>query len=106
MDRIEDPKSDELVIAAIASGMIEMWDVRIQEAFRNLNDDMIVRGFAKANSHYWKFAEAKFIHRRKTVILATRCSNLDGQVFPINEDIIPVHGSCRCIEVPIMNVPY
>ena len=106
MDRIEDPKSDELVIAAIASGMIEMSGLSAYRSFRNLNDDMIVRGFARANSHYWKFAEAKFIIAQKDSHTCDTCFNLDGQVFPIDEDVIPVHGSCRCIEVPIMNVPY
>ena len=106
MEKLEDPKADELIISAIASGMVKMEGLSAYRSFRNINDDMIVRGFARANSHYWKFAEAKFIIAQKDSHTCDTCSNLDGQVFPINEDVIPVHGSCRCIEVPIMNVPY
>lgn len=106
MEKLEEPKSDDLIVAAIASGMIKMDGLSAYRGFRNLNDDMVVRGFARANAHYWRFAEAKFIIAQKDSHTCDTCSSLDGQVFRIDEDIIPVHGSCRCIEVPIMNVPY
>jgi len=106
MEKLEEPKADDLIIAAIASGTIKMDGLSAYRGFRNLNDDMVVRGFARANAHYWRLAEAKFIIAQKDSHTCDTCSSLDGQVFRIDEDIIPVHGSCRCIEVPIMNVPY
>ena len=106
MERLEDPKDDELIIAAIASGMINIEGMSAYRSFRNLNDDMIVRGFSKANAHHWRLAEGKFIIAQKDSHTCDICTSLDGQVYPVNEDILPVHGSCRCIEVPIMNVPY
>lgn len=103
MDRMEDPKSDDLIISAIASGMIEMSGLSAYRSFRNLNDDMITRGFSRANMFYWRFAEAKFIIAQKDSHTCDTCSGLDGQVFRIDEDVLPVHGSCRCIEIPIMH---
>lgn len=106
MEKYEDPKTDDLIVAAIASGMVKMDGLSAYRSFRNLNDDMIVRGFAKANAHYWKLASGKVIIAQKDSHTCDTCTSLDGQVFPVNEDVIPVHGSCRCIEIPIMNVAY
>lgn len=105
-EKIEDPKTDDLIISAISAGKIKMEGLSSYRAFRNLNDDMIVRGFAKANAHNWLYAEAKFIVAQQDSSTCDNCSDIDGKVFPIDEDVIPMHGSCRCIEVPIMNVPY
>ncbi len=104
-DNVEDPKKDDLIVAAIANGMIEMKGLSSYRSFRNLNDDMIVRGFSRANAHYWKMADAKFIIAVMDDKTCEICASLNGKVFPINEDVIPVHGSCRCIEVPIMPMP-
>ena len=65
MDRMEDPKSDDLIVSAIASGMIEMSGLYAYRSFRKLTDDMITRGFSRANMFYWRFAEAKFIIAQK-----------------------------------------
>lgn len=106
MERIEDPKADELIVAAMATGIVSIEGMSSYRSFRNLNDDMIVRGFARANAHYWRFADAKFIVAQKDSHTCDTCTSIDGQVYPISDDVLPVHGSCRCIEVPIMNVAY
>lgn len=106
VEKMEDPKEDDRIVAAIAAGKIKMDGLSSYRSFRNLNDDMVVRGFSKANAHYWKYAEAKFIVAQEDSHTCDTCIDLNGKVFPIEEDVIPAHGSCRCIEVPIMNVPY
>lgn len=102
MDNVEDPKTDELIVAAMASGIIEIKGLSAYRSFRNLNDDMVIRGFSRANAHYWRFADAKFIKAELDDKTCEICKSINGQVYPINEDVLPVHGSCRCIEVPIM----
>lgn len=103
MDNIKDPMKDELVIAAITAGWInEMKGMSSYRSMSYLADDTITRGFHAANRHYWIYATSKQIIAQRDAHTCSACSDLDGKIFPIEEEVLPVHGSCRCMEIPIV----
>lgn len=101
MDNHKDPQKDDIILEAISAGWL---DLKGQSSYRSiayLSDDMITRGFHTANRHYWRYASSKVVVAQKDSHTCSTCSDLDGRILPIEEEVLPVHGSCRCYEIPI-----
>lgn len=103
MENYQEPQKDELIIAALAADKIKLEGLSAYRRFARLNDDMIIRGYHTANRYYWQFAEAKYIIAVLDDVTCDICADLDGRVFDVKEDLLPVHAHCRCIEVPILS---
>lgn len=102
LDNMEEPQKDELIIAAIGAGYLEMNGLSAFRSFAYLTNDMVTRGFHTANAFYWRYAKAKQIIAMRDSHTCQTCQDLDGRILPIEEMVLPVHGSCRCIEIPII----
>lgn len=91
------------VEAEILSAMTALGGVSSLNRLIYLFDDMVNRGFHDANKYYWTQMGVRY-----KIIIATldhltcdECIELHEMIFPIDEDILPVHGYCRCEEYPI-----
>lgn len=100
-DNLEDR---EEIKDAIISGVLALKDIRKKPHYwlRLVVEDTTLRGYATANKHYWQRAGGKIIVAEKDGHVCENCQALDGMVFLPHEDVIPVHPSCRCIEVPFV----
>jgi len=102
MDNIQAPIKDDLIDEALAAGWIALSGMPAFKSFARLNDDMVTRGYHTANAFYWRYVGQKYIIAQRDSHTCSTCSDLDGKVFPIEEMVLPVHGSCRCIEIPMI----
>ena len=102
MENIKEPQKHDMIVEAIMSGYVTMAGMSAYRSHANLNDDMLVRGFHNMNRYYWGKAEAKYIVTVKDSHTCDICVDLDGKVFPIEQDVLPVHLRCRCFEVPLL----
>ena len=68
-----------------------------------LFDDTLNRGFHEANIHYWTKAgiQMKYIVAVLDSKTCSVCTDLHLRIFNVDEQILPVHGSCRCEEYPL-----
>lgn len=102
VDYLKKPQDSDLIASGIIAGYIKNTGSGVYRSFADLNDDVITRGFHTANRYYWESAEAKCVIAQKDASTCSICSDLDGKVFPINEDVLPVHLRCRCWELPLL----
>lgn len=95
--------SREDVRDAMLAGIIATSGVSASYSIKRLIDDTLVRGMHASNKHYWRYAPEKKIVAVIDNNTCSDCVAIDGKVFLMHEDILPLHLSCRCIEIPIIN---
>ena len=102
LENIKEPQKHELIVEAIMSGYVTMSGMSALKSQSNLNVDMLVRGFYRANSHYFGKAEAFYVLAQQDAYTCDICKDLHLRVFDIKEEVLPAHMRCRCIPVPLL----
>lgn len=92
--------------AVRASGILAVGTGGITSAYKSmlrLNHDMIMAGYAISNNKTWgKNGLFKYILVVNDAKTCAACQMNIGVIFPANEFVTPLHPSCRCREVIIM----
>lgn len=112
MDNINSPHANPELMAATGFIAIQKSKVLrvpfggIKPGFRSIDrlaEDNIVSSYHIANDKSWGAKGLmKYIVTRGDSLVCGACQLNAGRVFKAEEFVVPVHASCRCVEIPIL----
>lgn len=94
------PFKSEIAALAITEGLGSLKGMSASRSIARVVDDVAVRGTHAINGYYWRKAKEKEIVSAKDSHVCGTCNDLDGRRFPMDENVLPVHNGCRCVEIP------
>jgi len=93
-------------LAVRTSGILAVGIGGITSAYKSinrLNRDMIMAGYFISNNNTWgKYGLRKWILVQNDSKTCAACQANIGLTFPADEFVSPLHPSCRCVEIPIL----
>jgi len=113
LQNIRAPQQSTIILAAIGVGFLAQFANsirrpgrgRLNSSLRSLErigEDMMLYNYARLNrENFTRKFKRKMIITMGDDLVCGACDDAAMQTYSIEEDVVPLHGNCRCIEVPI-----
>lgn len=97
----EYPLKSEIAALAVTEGLGRLKGMSASKSIARVVEDVSTRGIHATNAYFWRRASGKEIVTSGDSHVCENCKSLENRTFKMDEQLLPVHTGCRCMEVPI-----